>query len=415
MVYGMNFNGMNALSFAFPRTLGQNTWAFDMFGSTGNVSPSIMSPNDAAGAYNDYQLWSFGNNADAMLLNSTLLAQQSIPLLQQFNAQIAAQWQKMMMALSANNSANLPFNINNPFGSSNRVDGSSKLSEDKIISTLEKMGQGDAVSDRVNQYITIKDKDGNEVKTTILRRLIQLCDDYRKDPKNAELSKENYETIWDIAGKYAKTGTLSSEDFAILKEIALNPGGKSEKKEEKKETKETPMTDVANYKKNDPSYKSEVTNIATEYKDALFGWGTDYTHLDNATNAINADNIVEVYDEYNRKYGINEGETLIDSIYNDFDDWTNTWYGVTGSASTFTAIHDKLAERAQNHIKKYGDEDGKLQAALDKFNKEFEAINDDNYDSKKSALKNMFADMVRAIKEAESATIKKEKASSDEE
>lgn len=405
--YGMNFNGMNALAFAFPRTIGPNTWQYDMFGANGGVSPSIMSPNDRAGAYNDMQLFNFSCDANSMLNNSAFLAQQSIPLLQNLNATLAAAWQKMIESISkgGNVQTNITSNINN----NNNANNNKKIGEDQIISTLEKMGAGDAVSDRVNQEITIKDKDGKETKTTILRRLISLCDEYRKDPKNAELSKENYEKIWEIANTYAKTGTISSDEFATLKEIALNPGGKKEDTEDP-ETEETPLSDIAKAKETDEAYKSEVLNTATEFKDALFGWGTKYDHLDTAVNSINEDNIIEVYDKYNKKYGINEGETLIDSIYNDFDDWTNSWYGITGSASTFTAIHDVIAKRASNHIAKYGDEGDKLQKALDNFNSRFEAINDDNYDSKKGELKSMFSDIINAIKTAEADTMKAEKA-----
>ena len=146
-----------------------------------------------------------------------------------------------------------------------------------------------------------------------------------------------------------------------------------------------------------------------EYKDALYSWGTDYAHLEAATNAINADNVVEVFDEFYNKYGIGEGETLIDAIYNDFDDWTNSWYGITGAAPTFKALHDTLVQRAQNHIENYGDNDGKLQKAIDDFNTAFNSINDDNYDDKHQALKTMFSNMIQAIKTAEAETLKAEK------
>lgn len=409
MAYGMNFNGMNALAFAFPRTIGPNNWQYDMFGANGGVSPSIMSPNDSAGAYNDMQLFNFSCDANSMLNNSTMMAQQSIPLLQNLNSQLAAAWQKMIESISAgNNVSNITSNINN----NNNANNNKKIGEDQIISTLEKMGSGDAVSDRINQEITIKDKDGKDVKTTILRRLISLCDEYRKDPKNAELSKENYEKIWEIANTYAKTGTISSDEFATLKEIALNPGGKKEE-EDDADAAGTPMTDAANFKKTDEGYKSKVSEAASEYKDALFKWyGTNYDHLETAEKGTNADNIIEVYDEFYSAHGINKGETLIDSIYNDFDDWTDGLV-TYGAASTFTKIHDKMAERAGDVISKYGDKDGKLQKALDNFNTRFKSINDDNYDSKKSELKSMFADIVDAIKAAEGGKLKEEKDATD--
>lgn len=376
-----------------------NSWQWDMQSSA---------PNDMLGALNDINLFQNGAQVGRTVDSAAYLSMKVPPMLENFSANLAKVWQEMIMKIS---SGKPNINIIDTTTTDNTKK-DSKLEEGKIISTLEKMGSGLAVSDRINQEITIKDKDGNDVKTTILRRLIGLCDEYRKDPKGAEITKENYEKIWEIAGKYAKTGDVSSEDFAILREIALNPGGKKDDDDDDAtEPVTTPLSDIAEAKKNSEAYKTEVNNTATEFKDALFGWGTKYDHLDTAINSINAENIVEVFDKYYTKYGIGEGETLVESIYNDFDNWTNTWYGATGSAPTFTAIHDALVERAQNHITKYGDtEDKKLQAALDNFNTRFEGINQDNYGEKKAELKSMFADIIKAIKEAETNTINKEKA-----
>ena len=389
------------------RNIGQNMWQYSMFPMS--TAPSIMYPSDKLSSMNDTQLMNFDFGTTQFLDTSTNMFYQIMPMMKQWMAQQAEMYQKIMSSLHSSSSVT----VTNP----GTVDGTNVIKESQINSVLNKIATDPANKDRFTSKIEYVDKDGKTVKDkNLLQRLIQLSKEYQETPDTAEISEENYKLLWDIAGKYAKTGELSTSDYKILLEIAKNPGGPGayKKPEEKPETKATPMTDIANYKKTDVEYKNAVTNIAANYKQALFGLGTEYAPLQSATDSITADNIIEVYDEFNRKYGVNEGETLIESIYNDFDDWTNSWYGITGSAATFTAIHDKLAERAQNHIEKYGDKDGNLKKALANFNAQFESINDDNYDSKKDSIKKMFADMINAIKTAEAATIAEEKAQKEE-
>lgn len=391
------------------RTIGQNMWQYSVFPMS--TAPSIMYPSDKLSSMNDAQLMNFDFGTTQFLDSSTNIMYQVMPMMKQWMAQQAELYQKIMENLHSSSKVTVENSDNK-----DNVDGTKVIKESQINSVLNKIAADPANKDRFNGEITITNKDGKEEKTTLLRRLIQLSKEYQEAPDTAEISEENYKLLWDIAGKYAKTGELSTDDYKTLLEIAKNPGGPGayKKPEEKPKTKATPMTDIANYKKTDVEYKNQVTNIAADYKNALFGWGTKYAPLQSATDSITADNIIEVYDEFNRKYGVNEGETLIESIYNDFDDWTNSWYGIKGSASTFTAIHDKLAERAQNHIEKYGDKDDSLKKALASFNAQFESINDDNYDSKKDSIKKMFADMINAIKTAEAATIAEEKAQKEE-
>lgn len=391
------------------RTIGQNMWQYSVFPMS--TAPSIMYPSDKLSSMNDAQLMNFDFGTTQFLDASTNIMYQVMPMMKQWMAQQAELYQKIMENLHSSSKVT----VENPDNKDN-IDGTKVITKDQINSILNKIAADPANKDRFNGEITITNKDGKEEKTTLLRRLIQLSKEYQEAPDTAEISEENYKLLWDIAGKYDETGELSTSDYKVLLEIAKNPGGPGayKKPEEKPETKATPMTDIANYKKTDVEYKNQVTNIAADYKNALFSWGTKDGPLQSATDSITADNIVEVYDKFNRKYGVDEGETLIESIYNDFDDWTNSWYGIKGSASTFTAIHDKLAERAQNHIEKYGDKDGNLKKALASFNAQFESINDDNYDSKKDSIKKMFADMINAIKTAEAATIAEEKAQKEE-
>lgn len=374
----------------------RNTWQYDL---------STSMPNDYLGALNDSSIWNYSAKVGGLFDSTAMMQMQSVPMMTNFYAQIAQMWQDMMTKMQETYPG---LSIKTPTISGATGKAGQKIAEGKIIAMLEKMGTGTAVADRINQEIEV-----NGQKTTILRRLISLVSDYRKDPENAELSEANYEKIWEIADKYAKTGDVSSADFAILREIIANPAGEdADAEEDDEEIQETPLSDVLKEKKENPAYKEGVKNAAECFKTALYdGWGTKHEQLSNAINSCNADNIVEVYERFYKDHGINEGETLADAIYADFDDWTNKWYGLKGSASTFLNLHDILVERAENHIANYGDTaDKDLQKAIDLFKTNFSSINDENYDSKKAEISKMFSDMVKAIKKAEATKIAEEQA-----
>ena len=393
-----------ATPYGYSNAVNRNTWQWDM---------SASRPNDILGALNDISIFQNGAQVAGLVNSAAAMEMNLLPMVQNFQAQMAQMWQMMMANMQSGN-----FNIDwskivDPSKkpeTKSTTGNAEKIAESKIISTLEKMGSGKAVADRMNQEITVKDKDGKEVKTTVLKRLLELCNEYRKDPENAQLSKENYEKIWQIVSNYEKNGDISTDEFKELLEIAKNPSG--EKPEDKKEKKvETPLTDNVDKKKSEPQYNKEVADAAEYFKKSLYGWGTDHDQLRAALNAVNADNIVEVYDKFYSEYGINKGESLVDAIYSDFDDWTdNDFWNITGSANVFNSISEKLVTRAENHISEYGDtEDNALRTAIDNFKSAFAGINDDNYDSKKAEISKMFKDMVDAIKTAEANKLAEEK------
>ena len=393
------------------RTVSPNLWQYSLFPYS--TSPSIMYPSDGLSVLNDTQLFNFDYGVTSFMDTSANMFYQLMPMMKQWMAQQAEMYQKIMSSLHSNTNIS---KTNTENDDETKIDGTKVIDKEKVETVLDKIANNPKHKGNFNKEITFTNKDGKEEKTTLLRRLIDLSKQYIDDKSTAEISEENFEILWDIAGKYAKTGKLSSSDYDKLVEIAKNPGGPgayvkpADDKDNDDDDKKPSLTDVVNEKKNNQTYQTEVSTIAENYKDALYNWGTRYDALNAATKAITADNIVEVYDKFYKQYGINKGETLIEAIYDDFSDWTDSWYGITGSASTFLAIHDKVAERAQNHINNYGDKDGKLKKALDTFNTKFEAINDDNYDNKKQEMITMFADMINAIKTAEQETLDKEKA-----
>lgn len=387
--------------------MGMNPWAYSLFpGVTGS---NVTYPSDSASIWNDKQLFNFDSDANRLLNGSTALCQQMIPAMEQWQANIAKTFQEIMMNLQKNNTT---INVN---GNKN-VDSSGKLKEGQVINELNKMGTGASTKDRMGVEVTFKDKDGKEQKTTLLRRVISLMNDYRLNPDKAELTKENYEKIWSIADTYAKTGDLSTDDYKALLEIAKNPGASAadSKKEEDKKP-ETPAKDEADAKKTGESgvvFQQGVDAAVDGYKNGLIGWGTKQEKLDAAESALKADNVVEVYDQYNNQVGVNQGETLIQSLYNDFDDWTDGVF-TTGSANRFTKIQKKLAERANLLIEKHGEKSGLTEADVEAFKADFGTINDDNYDSKGEFLNKTFADFINKIKTAEAKLVKDEKAAAE--
>ncbi len=379
-------------------------WSYSLFpGVTGS---NITYPSDSASIWNDKQLFNFDSDANRLLNGSTALCQQLIPAMDKWYADVAATFQKLMMSIQSGNST---VKVDNK---TDNLDSTGKLKEGQILNEITKMGSGASTKDRMGVEVTFKDKDGNEQKTTLLRRVISLLNDYRLNPDKAELTKENYEKIWSIAETYAKTGDLSTDDYKTLLEIAKNPGTSvSGKKEDKDEKVVTPASDEANAKKTGETgavFKQGVNAAVDGYKNGLIGWGTKYEQLDAGQAEVNADNVVEVYDEYYKQVGINQGETLIDSIYNDFDNWTDGVF-TSGSGSRFTAISDKLAERANNLIEKYAEKSGLTEADVEAFKNDIGSVNQDNYGSKKQFLSDTFKNFVAKIKGAEAKLVKDEK------
>ena len=351
-----------------------NMWQYSPFGAAGYVSPSITAPVDTLGAQNDMAL--FWNNAgvDRAVADSAALTYSIVPILKQFQADISKYWQGLMT--SNNSSSNWTFNPierHNPFTIEYRdgADGASdstKIKETEILAGLEKMGRGKAVSDVMNQEIEV---DG--VKTTLLKHLMDLVEEHRKDPTNARLSEENYNKIWDIVDRYIKNGDLSTQDIKTLLEIARDPSSTS--------------ADDGNDSK-DPGKPTvipeKVEAIVNDFKDAIIGAGTDTKKLGNAVEAVNKDNILEVMEEYSRyvrAHKPSEKDNLIEAILadcrlwggGDSDGWDmvfngpvmkkilrGAWFAKQGDDAKprLEFIQEALIDRANELIKNYGEECG---------------------------------------------------------
>ena len=305
----------------------QHSWAYDMFGSSGLISPSIMSPNDTLGAINDAKL--FGNifAVDALATSSAMLSNTAPVMMNQFWANLAKYWQQMMMNLQSTMptisqttpGAQTPSNPVNPI-----TNPTGRISENKIVTILDRIGKLD---DRLQ-----KEGEFDGKKMTYLDRLKDLLDEYRKDPENARLSKENYEKIWDILSDCYKTGVLSSENWAALKKIDENHGEST--------TPANNNTQTGGVTTRSNNYEAGHTaanngQIAETFFEALDGAATNQKDLAEACQKTDKYNVIEVIDEFNKRNNFENDETLIEAIFDDCQAWGNgvsKWYQFGTSA-----------------------------------------------------------------------------------
>ena len=323
-----------------------NMWQYSPFGAAGYVSPSITAPVDTLGAQNDMAL--FWNNAgvDRAVADSAALTYSIVPILKQFQADISKYWQGLMT--SNNSSSNWTFNPierHNPFTIEYR-DGAktpsetTKIDETEILSGLEKMGRGKAVSDVMNQEIEV---DG--VKTTLLKHLMDLVEEHRKDPANARLSEENYNKIWDIVDRYIQNGDLSTQDIKTLLEIARDPDATSS------DYAKRPLRNAQVVASPDTSVDPIVQNII----DSMYCWGTKKNDLSSSLGEVNKNNILEVLNGFEEKSKFKKrggNMTLIEKIFDEMNGWDgNTCFLQRDKAGSYVSeLAESLIIRTQELI-----------------------------------------------------------------
>lgn len=383
-------------------------WQYSPFGAAGYVSPSITYPVDTLGSNNDMAL--FFNNAgvDRFVADSTYLSNAVMPSLNNIMANMAQSWQNMMLNISRGNSSwNFgTINGNNPFSIEYRNgvssgNGSQKIKESEIISGLEKMGKGKAVSEIMNQKITLED--GTEI--TLLERLLDLVNEYRKDPENAELSEENYNKIWEIVDRYTKNGDLSTADIKVLKNIALDPGSKADKNDTTKDITERPYRNGMVVAAPDTA----VNPIVEKIMDSMYCGGTKKNDLENSFLEINKDNVLEILNAFEEKSKFKKrgGDmTLVEKIFDEMNGWDgNTWFMTRDKAKVYVShLSEKLIERTQEliasgncddqTIKEFNELISKLNGALAEAG---DSKNAKPYKEKISNAFNALAEMLTAV------------------
>ncbi len=347
------------------RIVNQNLWQYDMFGAY---------PNDSLAALNDTALFKFDNTASLFLDETARLSSFVGPLLKMLEAQ-NAQWAQIaaMNISKGNPSINIVNKTTKPETDekdSKDIDGTKEIKESQIKSTLERMGALDSrVGNKKIEYIDPKTGEKKEIE--LLKRLIQLSKDYQENPDNpekVEISDENYELLWDIAGRYAKSeGDLSRADYLKLIEIAKNPGGPGAYRATKEEVSKAGLRPEKNQAVLDAALAGAPDNyesLATEFKEALYCWGTDTDKLNNVKSKIDKNNVVEFSKYFHERYGEDYGENVLEAIFADCDSWGrgNHWYTDDDPKPYVSKLSNSLIERTEDLIKnnpKMNDEDKK--------------------------------------------------------
>lgn len=339
------------------RTVSQNLWQYSLFPMA--TSPSVMYPCDGLSNLNDAALMKFDFDTTNFLDTSTKMFYQLMPMVKQWMAQQAEIYQKTMQSISGNTNINIKKapEAEDPA----KIDGKKEIKEEEINATINKMATDPKTAARMNRKVTYTDKNGKEITDkTLLQRLIQLSKEYQENPdkpETIEISKENYELLWDIAGKYAKTGELSREDYAKLIEIATNPGGPGAYKKDKEDDKE--KTGVRPEKYQAVLDNTEAMNyykkLSAAYKEALYNGDATEETLAELTKDTNKYNILEVYKDFNKNYGSLEDENLIDAIFDDTTRWGKTrWTDrllSDDAKPSITSLSDALIARTNDVIK----------------------------------------------------------------
>ena len=405
-----------------PKIVASDLYQYSLF-PTGTTS-AIMYPQDSLGVMNDSQLYNFDCSSSTLLDGSVSLTNQIMPMLQKWMAQQAALYQKMMMAISSGTNININDNTDVDNDGKKKIDGKKVISETEVSSTLQRKILSDPTWSKIftSNDFEYTDKDGKKQTTSLLRRLIGLCDDYMKNLKDPELSTENYEKIWDIAGRYAKTGKLSREDYATLVDIAQNPGGPGAYKADDKDDDDDD-TDVKSSARSQANI-IERANAANGYKktaenyfEAMDGPGTDKKLMAKASKAVTKDNVIETiqaFNEHNEMEG--DGLTLVEKIFDDCNNWgtgnnhgwmtTNGW-GDDDAKPYVKKIKEALVERAEEFIedKKCSKETAQaIKDAVANLETRFNAVtkgdlNKNDKESVSEAVNKLYETLLKAEKE----------------
>ena len=345
------------------RTINSNLWQYSVFPYT--TPPSVMYPCDALSSMNDTQLMNFDYSVGSFMDMSTSLYANIMPMMKQWMAQQAEMYKKIMENLHSNTRITNP-NPSDDDDDTSKIDGKKHVKEAKVVETLQRMANNADIKSRFNTEITYTNKEGKDVKAKLIDRLTALCEEYRKSPDTAELSEDNFNTIWDIAGKFVKTGELTTADYKALLEIAKNPEGsgaykKSDDDGEGKKGKKEGVRPEKNQAVLDAAEAGSPNNykqLAAGFKEALYDAnGTDEDKLYELTNEefMNEYNVLEVYNKFGQLGEAREyNQSLVQAIFDDCDGWydgAEHWWKANNAKPHIEAIDKAFIARAQRFAK----------------------------------------------------------------
>ena len=345
------------------RTINSNLWQYSVFPYT--TPPSVMYPCDSLSSMNDTQLMNFDYSVGSFMDMSTSLYANIMPMMKQWMAQQAEMYKKIMENLHSNTRITNP-NPSDDDDDTSKIDGKKHVKEAKVVETLQRMANNPDIKSRFNTEITYTNKEGKDVKAKLIDRLTALCEEYRKSPDTAELSEDNFNTIWDIAGKFVKTGELTTADYKALLEIAKNPEGPGayKKSDDDDDDDDGKKKGVRPQKNQDVLTAAEAGSdnnyeqLAERFQNALYRPGTNRKELYTLTSEklMNEYNVLEVYNEFGqldeaRQYN----ESLVEAIFDDCDGWYDCaeyWGSRKNNAKPHIVAIDKaFIARAQRFAK----------------------------------------------------------------
>lgn len=306
-----------------------------------------------------------------------------------------------------------------------KIDGKKHVKEAKVVETLQRMANNPDIKSRFNTEITYTNKEGKDVKAKLIDRLTALCEEYRKSPDTAELSEDNFNTIWDIAGKFVKTGELTTADYKALLEIAKNPEGPGAYK---KSDDDDDGDDENDYAQRTPQNVRERAKSSNGYEDTAMKFYNAMNHaatrtddLEDACEETNKDNVLEIITAYNRKNNL-KGDTLTlaEKIFDDCSNWGGGnnnglfgWniFGGDDAKPFMQVLTDALIARAQEFVddKKAPEATLKeLQNAINNLSTAFKSQKDASVDEKgENNLTKAFDDLYNKLYKAEEIAYKK--------
>ena len=178
-----------------------------------------------------------------------------------------------------------------------------------------------------------------------LNKIKAVKEKAEKMVQSGNLKQEEVEAVQGEIAEAISNASKTAE--AVMKNVTEGKGGVDEaddtdaadettSTEEDTKAKEAKKAAKA---KADKKNKDEAAGIVGLIFDAVDGFGTKNEQLKNAVDKINANNVIDVFDSWNKNYKAKEG-TLVQRIYDD-----EFWYdGGNKYVETITAALQKKAE-----------------------------------------------------------------------
>lgn len=178
-----------------------------------------------------------------------------------------------------------------------------------------------------------------------LNKIKAVKEKAEKMVQSGNLKQEEVEAVQGEIAEAISNASKTAE--AVMKNVTEGKGGVDEaddtdaadettSTEEDTKAKEAKKAAKA---KADKKNKDEAAGIVGLIFDAVDGFGTKNEQLKNAVDKINANNVIDVFDSWNKNYKAKEG-TLVQRIYDD-----EFWYdGGNEYVETITAALQKKAE-----------------------------------------------------------------------